>query len=61
MPFPAGSVIMTIGQLFENLGGRKTVWTKRGDTVSKREVSAVSTITPRKKIETIKESQERKS
>ena len=61
MPFPAGSVTMTIGQLFETLGGRKTVWSKRGDTVSKREVSAVSTITPRKKIETVKESQERQS
>lgn len=56
MPFWAGSYTMTIGQLFETLGGRKTVWTKRGGDLSKREVSAVSSITPRKKIETIKES-----
>ena len=61
MPFLAGSVTMTIGQLFEALGCRKTVWTKRGGEMSKREVSAVSTITPRKKIETIKESKERQS
>lgn len=47
---------MTVNQLFENSATRKTVWTKRGDQVSKREVSAVSSVRPRVKIETIKES-----
>jgi hypothetical protein len=46
---------MTVDQIFENAGTRKTVWTKRGDTVSKRDVSAVSSVKPRVKIETVKE------
>jgi len=45
---------MTVDQIFENSTGRKTVWTKRGGDVTKREVSAVSTIHPRVKIETVK-------
>lgn len=53
---------MTIDQIFETFGGRKTIWTKRGDTVSKREVLAISTITPRKRIETVKDdTQEREA
>ncbi len=47
---------MTVDQLFENTATRKTVWTKRGDQVSKREVCADSTVRPRVKIEPIKES-----
>jgi len=46
---------MTVNQIFENAGARKTVWTKRGDQVSKREVSTVSSVKPRVKIEAIKE------
>lgn len=50
---------MTVEQIFENAGTRKTVWTKRGDQVSKREVAAVSTVKPRIKIETVKEGQKK--
>jgi len=49
---------MTIDQIFESTMGRKTVWSKRGNEISKREVSAVSTIVPRKQIKTVKESKD---
>lgn len=45
---------MTIDQIFECMGGRKTIWTKRGDQVSKRSVNAAS-LSPRRKISTVKE------
>ena len=48
---------MTVTQLFENTAGRKTVWTKRGDVITKREVSAIHSILPRNKIETVKDNQ----
>lgn len=49
---------MTIDQIFESSASRKTVWSKRGEEISKREVSAVSNIQPRKSIEVVKESKD---
>jgi hypothetical protein len=46
---------MTIDQIFEGLNGKKTIWSKRGDEVTKREETAVSNIRPRNKIEIVKE------
>ena len=45
---------MTVTQLFENMAGRKTVWTKRGGEVTKREASTILSVRPRNKIETVK-------
>ena len=50
-----GFVTMTVREIFENMAGRKTVWTKRGNEVSKREVMTVSTIRPRSKLEVVKQ------
>lgn len=49
---------MTIGQLFEGLAARKTVWSKRDGVIKHRAVSAASTIKPKKKIETVKSTKE---
>jgi hypothetical protein len=46
---------MTVDQLFEGSVGRKTVWTKRGDNVSKRDVSSLFSVRPRTKIERVEE------
>ena len=46
---------MTVGQLFETSVGRKTVWTKRGENISKREVSSVFSIRGGSKIDPVKE------
>jgi hypothetical protein len=43
---------MTLGQLFEST--RKTVWSKRGDNVSKRS-AAPDDVSPRTKIVPVKE------
>lgn len=45
---------MTVTQLFENMAGRKTVWTKRDGVVTKREVSAIHSVRPKNKLETVK-------
>ncbi len=42
---------MTVSQIFECSIGRKTVWAKRGEEISKRSVMPVSTIQSRTKIE----------
>lgn len=45
---------MTLGQIFEG-ANRKTVWSKRGDNVSKRVVSSATDVRPRTKIDAVKE------
>ena len=46
---------MTVDQLFEGTTPRKTVWTKRGDDLSKREVQCPSSsVNPRVKFEKVK-------
>ena len=46
---------MTIDQIFESNMSRKTVWTKKGETVSKKTVSSLSSIIPKITISLKKE------
>jgi hypothetical protein len=43
---------MTINEMFENSGNRKTIWTKRGGELSKR--STMAAVAPRTKFEQVK-------
>jgi hypothetical protein len=44
---------MTVDQIFEGVTGRKTVWTKRGDEITKREVSIATEVQPKDKIKPV--------
>lgn len=47
---------MTISEMFENANCHKTVWSKRGDKLSKREVVTVASVRPRVNVVQVKES-----
>jgi len=49
---------MTIDQIFEASMSRKVIWTKKGENVSKRTVSSLSSIMPKTQIEPKKESKQ---
>lgn len=51
MSFGASFITMTVDQLFEQSGPKKKVWTKRGGEISKRDITPVTTISSRTKIE----------
>ena len=41
---------MTVDQIFESNVARKVIWTKRGEDVTKRTVSTLSSLTPKTTI-----------